>query len=220
MSPVSRPTFTEEKALAARGFLLVAGLDEAGSGSWAGPVSAGAVILPPSLPRSPLAKWIRDSKTLSPAQRAEVAAFIKEHAVAWAVAYASPEEIDTLNIRRAGALAMKRAVEALAQTPQYALVDAFTVPGLAMPQRGIIRGDGRVKSIAAASIMAKTERDALMTTLDAQHPGYGFAAHKGYGTAEHRDALVRLGPCLQHRMTYEPVRLALSAALEKEKLAQ
>jgi ribonuclease HII len=202
MVAVVRPTFHEERMLLDRGFVRVAGLDEAGSGCWAGPVFAAAVILPTD---SRIA-LIRDSKTLSPRQRAEAAALIKERATAWAVGSASPEEIDRLNIRRAGALAMRRALEALAVAPDHVLIDAFTLPGCPYPQKGIIRGDAKVKCIAAASIIAKTERDAFMLRLDAEHPQYGFAVHKGYGTAMHHEALKKHGPSAVHRMTYAPVR--------------
>jgi ribonuclease HII len=206
MVAVPLPTFREERALLARGITLVAGVDEAGSGSWAGPVYAAAVILPFD---SRIA-LIRDSKTLSPEQRARVAAQVREAATAWAVGTATAAEIDALNIRRAGALAMRRAVEALAVRPQYVLVDAFTIPGLDIESRGIIRGDLKVKSIAAASVIAKVARDAHLAELDRAHPGYGFAAHKGYGTKAHQDALRRLGPCPEHRMSYAPVK-AISA---------
>lgn len=210
MVAVPLPTFKEERALLARGITLVAGVDEAGSGSWAGPVYAAAVILPFD---SRIA-LIRDSKTLSAEQRARVAAQIREAATAWAVGTATAAEIDALNIRRAGALAMRRAVEALAVRPQFVLVDAFTIPGLDIESRGIIGGDRKVKSVAAASVIAKVARDAHLTELDALHPGYGFAGHKGYGTKDHQDALRRLGPCAAHRKSYAPVRACL--ALEKK----
>ena len=202
----------EERALFARGIVRVAGLDEAGAGAWAGPVCAGAVILPARLPRR--APAIRDSKLLSERQRNEAAAFIKLHAVAWAVGWATPEEIDTINIRRAGALAMRRAMAALVGPDgapveaDFALVDAFTVPGLLVPQRGIVRGDAKVLTIAAASILAKTARDAFMAELDESHPEYGFAKHKGYGTPAHQQALAEHGTCPMHRLSYAPVKAA------------
>lgn len=188
-----------------RGFSRIAGLDEAGSGCWAGPVFASAVILP----LDSRVALIRDSKMLSPAQREEAAALIKERAIAWAVGTASAEEIDALNIRRAGALAMLRALEALSVAPDHALVDAFFVPGCPCPQKAIIRGDAHVKSIAAASIIAKTERDAFMRQLDAEYPGYGFAVHKGYGTALHQEALKTHGVSAVHRRSYAPVAALL-----------
>lgn len=201
---VPRATFTEERALKALGFALIAGVDEAGMGAWAGPVVAAAVILPAGV-RLPLA---RDSKALTAAQRERCAADIRRLAVAWAVGLATHEEIDQLNIRRAGLLAMRRAVEALAIRPDHLLLDAFRIPNFDIPQKGIIRGDRQVKCIAAASVIAKTHRDALMGEYDAQHPGYSFAKHKGYGTATHAAALAKQGPCAIHRMTYEPVKAA------------
>lgn len=208
MVAVPLPTFKEERALFARGLALVAGVDEAGSGSWAGPVHAAAVILP----FDSRIGLIRDSKTLSPEQRERVAAQIRAAATAWAVGTASAAEIDAMNIRKAGALAMRRAVEALAVRPQFVLVDAFTIPGLDIESRGIIRGDLKVKSIAAASVIAKVARDAHLAELDRAHPGYGFANHKGYGTKAHQDALRRLGPCPEHRMSYAPVKACMAAA--------
>lgn len=207
MVAVPLPTFKEERALFARGVTLIAGVDEAGSGSWAGPVYAAAVILP----FDSRIGLVRDSKTLSPEQRERVAAQIRAAATAWAVGTASAAEIDAMNIRRAGALAMRRAVEALSVRPQFVLVDAFTIPGLDIESRGIIRGDRKVKSVAAASVIAKVARDAHLAELDALHPGYGFAVHKGYGTKAHQEALRRFGPCAAHRMSYAPVKACATA---------
>ena len=202
MVAVTLPTFKEERELLARGFSIVAGVDEAGCGCWAGPVYAAAVILP----FDSRIGLVRDSKTLSLDQRVRVAARVKEEAAAWAVGTASHEEVDALNIRRAGALAMRRAVEALAIVPQFVIVDAFHVPGLPMPQKAVVQGDRHVKSVAAASVIAKVSRDLEMERLDAAHPGYGFARHKGYGTKEHQEALARLGPSPIHRLSYAPVK--------------
>lgn len=202
MSPVTLPTFREERELLAQGFAFVAGVDEAGCGCWAGPVSAAAVILP----FDSRIGLVRDSKTLSLGQRERVATRIKEEAAAWAVGWASHEEIDALNIRVAGALAMRRAIEALSLVPQFVLSDAFRIPGLTMPMKAIVRGDLTVKSIAAASVIAKVARDVRMRELDAEHPGYGFAEHKGYGTKSHQQSLARLGPSLIHRMSYAPLK--------------
>jgi len=204
---VIKPTYAEERALIMRGITLIAGVDEAGSGSWAGPVFAAAVIFPLDARLS----LVRDSKTLSPDQRAGLVGQIKSAAVSWAIGTASVEEIAALNVRRAGLLAMRRAVEALSPLPEFLLIDAFRIPDVAIPQKNIIRGDLRVKSIAAASVIAKTARDAHMTELAEAHPGYGFERHKGYGTAAHQEALSRLGPCAAHRRTYEPVRRILTA---------
>jgi ribonuclease HII len=205
VAAVPLPTFKEERELLAKGFSIVAGVDEAGCGCWAGPVYAAAVILP----FDSRIGLVRDSKTLSLEQRERVAARVKEEAAAWAVGSASPAEIDTLNIRGAGALAMRRAVEALAMVPQFVIVDAFRIPGLLMPQKAVIQGDLRVKSVAAASVIAKVSRDIEMARLDAEHPGYGFASHKGYGTKAHQAALAELGPSPIHRLSYAPVKKLL-----------
>jgi ribonuclease HII len=199
------PTFLEERALHARGFSLVAGVDEAGCGCWAGPVVAAAVILP----LHSRLKLIRDSKTLSLDQRLRLETAIKSCAIAWSVGLATPEEIDTLNIRVADALAMRRAVEGLSVAPHYVLSDAFPIPGLRVPVKNLIEGDARVKSIAAASILAKTARDHLMMRLDLQFPGYGFAQHKGYGTKAHQAALENLGVSRIHRKSYAPIKALL-----------
>ncbi len=180
----------------------VCGVDEAGRGPWAGPVSAAAVILDPR--RAP--KGLDDSKKLSAKARDALEPEIKAAAVAWGVGFASAAEIDELNILRATGLAMRRAVEALAVAPAFALVDGNYAFSLPCPVRSVVGGDGLSKSIAAASILAKTARDRLMFELDSAHPGYGFAAHKGYGTRVHQVALARLGPCEIHRMSFAPLR--------------
>jgi len=210
MSKLQTLTYNHETRLAAEGFRLVAGLDEAGMGPWAGPVVAGAVILPLGC-ELPL---INDSKKLTEKRRDEAAAAIKELAVAWAVGEVPPDEVDRINPRAASSVAMQRAIEALGVQPDFLLVDAFGVRGCPIPQRGIIRGDAEVISIAAASILAKTHRDAAMVEFSRQYPGYGFEKHKGYGTAVHSKALGELGPCPIHRLSYAPVRKALQ---QKEK---
>ncbi len=202
MAPVQLPTFKEERALLAQGFAIVAGVDEAGCGCWAGPVYAAAVILPFDSGIG----LIRDSKTLSLEQRTRVAEDIKKEAMTWAVGTASPEEIDQLNIRVAGALAMRRAIEGLSTVPQFVLTDAFRIPNLPMPQKAVVRGDLTIKSVAAASVIAKVSRDLEMERLDALHPGYGFARHKGYGTKEHQAALQTLGVSVIHRKSYAPIK--------------
>lgn len=207
MVAVALPTFQEERALLARGFALVAGVDEAGCGCWAGPVYAAAVILP----LDSRIGLVRDSKTLSLSQRLVVVEQIKERACAWAVGTASHAEVDQLNIRRAGELAMRRAIEGLSTKPDFVLSDAFKISGLTMPQKNIIRGDSLVKSIAAASVIAKVSRDLRMEELDREHPGYGFAEHKGYGTKQHQQALALLGPSPIHRMSYAPLKKIMSA---------
>lgn len=185
----------------------VCGVDEAGRGPWAGPVSAAAVIFNPRK----VPKGLNDSKKLSAKQREALELEIKDRALAWAVAHASVAEIAELNILHATGLAMRRAVEALQTAPVMALIDgdyAFPMP---CPVRTVIGGDGLSCSIAAASILAKTARDRLMVEMDAVYPGYGFASHKGYHAESHVEALRRLGPCPEHRTTWAPVRLALAS---------
>jgi ribonuclease HII len=186
----------------------VCGVDEAGRGPWAGPVSAAAVILNPR--RKP--KGLNDSKKLSAKARDELEIEIKAMAVAWAVGFASVEEIAALNILHATGLAMRRAVEALEVQAVFALVDGNYAFPLPCPVKTVIGGDGISCSIAAASILAKTARDRLMAEMDEVYPGYGFSAHKGYGAPRHIEALRTLGPCAIHRMTWAPVQLALQGA--------
>jgi ribonuclease HII len=180
----------------------ICGIDEAGRGPLAGPVVAAAVILDPGR----RINGLRDSKVLNPERREELALRIRERAIAFAVAEASVEEIDALNILQATLLAMRRAVDALQVAAEYALVDGNQMPRLAIPGRAIIAGDALEPAISAASILAKTARDAMMRAFDRQHPGYGFAQHMGYGTPEHLDCLQRLGPCSLHRRSFAPVR--------------
>jgi len=184
--------------------VLIAGIDEAGRGPLAGPVFAAAVILDPAR----TIDGLRDSKALSPRRREMLAALVRERALAWAVARADVEEIDTLDILRATLLAMRRAVAALSVAPTQALVDGNHCPALPCPVRAIVKGDRDVAAISAASILAKTERDALLIELDASYPGYGFARNKGYGTADHLAALARHGPCPIHRRSFAPVAQA------------
>lgn len=185
---------------------LVAGVDEAGRGPLAGPVVAAAVILDPRRPIRGLA----DSKQLDPETREVLAVRIRERALCWALGWSEPEEIDALNILEATHLAMRRAVLGLAVQPRHILVDGNRLPCLAdlLPQcaaRAIIRGDCTQPAISAASILAKTHRDAVMQKLDVVYPGYGLAAHKGYGTAEHLAALLRQAACAIHRRSFRPV---------------
>lgn len=188
----------------------LAGVDEAGRGPLAGPVVAAAVILDP---RSPV-EGIRDSKMLGAAAREALAAMIRARARAWAVALATPEEIDTLNILQATLLAMKRAVAALAVQPRVVLVDGNCCPVLDMPVQAVVGGDATVPAISAASILAKTHRDALMLEYDRTYPAYGFATHKGYPTPRHLAALREHGPCAIHRRSFAPVRTALARVEE------
>ena len=171
----------------------------------AGPVSAAAVILKPGTRIT----GIDDLKKLDSSSREALAEEIKEKAAAWYVAFVEVDEIDTINIYWAGLLAMRRAVEGLRSTPQHLLIDAKRLKELTIPQQAIIKGDTKSASIAAASILAKVARDALMRTLDTVHPGYGFAAHKGYPVLAHYAALSRLGACAAHRRSFGPVREVL-----------
>ena len=182
------------------------GVDEAGRGPWAGPVTAAAVILDPARPIAGLT----DSKKLSEAARDRLAPEIRDRALAWSIAEASPEEIDRLNIREATFLAMTRAVAGLSAKPAAILIDGNALPkNLPAPARAIIKGDLTEPAISAASILAKTYRDAQMKAYCAEHPGYGFSQHKGYGTAAHAEALARLGPCAIHRRSFAPIRVLL-----------
>src|SRR4051812_32647732 len=181
------------------------GVDEAGRGPLAGPVFAAAVILGA---RHGI-RGLADSKILTEARRDALAVRIKQRAVAWAVASASVEEIDALNILQATLLAMRRAVEALEKAPTEVLVDGLYCPKIAHPARAVVHGDALIAEISAASILAKTARDALMVALHVEYPGYGFDKHKGYGTPEHLNALRVHGASLVHRRSFAPVRLVL-----------
>ena len=182
----------------------IAGVDEAGRGPLAGPVVAAAVILP----RRGRPKGLDDSKQLTAEAREELALKIRAIGIV-AVGVASVEEIDTINILHASHLAMKRAFEALAQTPVAAIVDGNMAPDLPCPVECVVDGDVIVPIVSAASIIAKVERDRMMTELCAQYPGYLFSKHKGYGTPEHQEALTRLGPCAIHRRSFKRVQEAL-----------
>lgn len=191
--------------------LLICGVDEAGRGPLAGPVSAAAVILDPARPIAGLA----DSKKLSEKQRDLLAPLIRERALAWAVAYAEVDEIDQLNILQATLLAMRRAVLALHIQPDQVLVDGLYCPQTGIPSQAIVKGDSKVAAISAASILAKTSRDELMLKLHAQYPQYGFDAHKGYPTTAHLTALHEHGVSEVHRRSFRPVREALAFKLKE-----
>jgi ribonuclease HII len=194
-----------ENTLWISGVARIAGVDEAGMSPLAGPVAAAAVILPPGM-RIP---EVDDSKRLDVEQRNRLAPIIRQKAIAWAVAFAEVEEIDRINIYWAGIAAMRRAVQALAPAAEHLLIDARRLREVDLPQLSIIGGDGKSLSIAAASILAKTARDARMAELDAEYPGYGFAKHKGYPVKAHFSALGRLGACPVHRRSFAAVREAL-----------
>jgi ribonuclease HII len=194
------PTLRYERKLWLQGVVHIAGADEVGRGALAGAVYAAAVILPLDIGHK--LRGVRDSKQLTADEREQLAPIIKQYALAWAVACASVEEIDAINILQASYLATRRALQALSVQPQHLLLDAIKLVGTALPQTAIIGGDARSLSIAAASVLAKTARDAELRSLDAQYPVYGFAEHKGYATEEHRAALVEHGPCPQHRRSF------------------
>lgn len=179
-------------------YACICGVDEAGRGPLAGPVAAGAVVLP----KDCRILYLNDSKKLSPKRREALFLEIKEKAVAWSVGLAAPARIDEINILQATYEAMREAVNGLSVKPQVLLNDAVTIPGLDMIQVPIVKGDAKSLSIAAASILAKVTRDHIMEEYDELYPGYGFGAHKGYGTAAHIEALRRLGPCPIHRRSF------------------
>lgn len=198
------PDLTYEKSAWKAGHILVAGVDEAGRGPLAGPVTAAAVILPRHFKHA----LLDDSKKLSERRREalyeEITSGVIE-GIIWASAMASAREIEKINILKATHLAMRRAVEKLGVTPDHVLIDGLPVPGFPFPHEGIVKGDGKSLSIAAASIIAKVERDRLMLTYAKKYPEYGFEAHKGYGTKRHLEALKNHGICPIHRKTFAPV---------------
>jgi len=197
-----KPTFQEERILL-NIYSTIAGVDEAGRGPLAGPVVAAAVVLDPEDENQGWYADLNDSKKLTHTKRAELGERIKSHALAWALGEASPREIDELNIHHASLLAMRRAVEACAPRPDALLIDGrFTIPGLTVFQKQLVGGDARARSIAAASILAKETRDAIMQRHHLDFPQYGFNKHKGYPTAAHRAALKQYGPSPIHRLSF------------------
>ncbi len=202
------PSFMEEHKLQQQGYRSIAGIDEVGRGPLAGPVTAAAVILPPQ-GNAPWLFQIRDSKRLSPRKRDFLSECLRESATAIAIGMVPPEIIDEQGIVAATKLAMRYAVEGLPQPPDFLLIDAISLPELAIPQKGIVRGDNLSLSIAAASIIAKVARDRVMMEFDSLYPGYNFARNKGYPTREHIANLQRLGPCPIHRKSFRPVRQLL-----------
>jgi len=192
-----------EQALWKKGLQFIGGVDEAGRGAWAGPVTAGAVILPND-PRIQLSlAGVRDSKQMTPRQREHWAVEIKSTVLAWSIGEASAAEIDQIGILPANRLAMQRAIEGLALTPEYYLFDFIHWRDCPYPGEKLVRGETQSLSIAAASVLAKTERDALMRKMDEQFPGYEFGRHKGYGTAIHRVAIQQLGLAAIHRKSFK-----------------
>jgi ribonuclease HII len=199
-----KPSFAEEKLLKKQGYQYIAGVDEVGRGALMGPVVAAAVILPDSF----RARWksrVRDSKQLTPETREYLFDFIIEASISYGIGSRSNKIIDELGIAKATRLAMIAAIEQLEPPPQYLLIDYVKLTESALPQKGIKHGDSLCFSIACASIIAKVTRDRLVTEMDKDYPGYGFAKHKGYGTEEHLKCLRERGPCPLHRRSFNPV---------------
>ncbi|MCS7286217.1 MAG: ribonuclease HII [Anaerolineae bacterium] len=197
-----------EKKLLGKGYCYIAGVDEAGRGAWAGPVVAGAVILPLDNPEicSALAE-VCDSKKLRPEKREELFELISSLAVSWGAGFVPPERINRVGIARATREAMALAISQLNPPPQFLLIDYFRLPEISIPQEAVTSGDALCLSIAAASIIAKVLRDQWMAVMEELFPGYGFSEHKGYGTPQHWEALKRLGPCPIHRLSFAPLKL-------------
>jgi len=202
------PSLEVERTFWQQGHRYVAGCDEVGRGAWAGPVVAGAAVLPPDDPAICgllRAAGLRDSKRLRPEERDALLPLIQEVALTWALGQASAAEVDQLGVAAATRLAVRRALAELPVKPHALVLDAFPLPEVPLPQRALVRADDISLSVAAASVLAKVHRDRLMVALDARFPGYGFARHKGYGTSQHRAALEALGPSPLHRHTWAPV---------------
>jgi len=197
-----RPDLSFELKLWQAGNPGVAGIDEAGRGALAGPVAAAAVLLPMKEDIAKLLEGVRDSKQMSPPERETAGEKIIRYAEGWGVGLASAQEIDQMGIVPATRLAAWRALDKLSLPPDHLLLDYLFLPDVPIPQTALIKGDCRSLSIAAASVLAKISRDALMRELELTYPGYGFATHKGYGTPAHREALSRLGPCPMHRHSF------------------
>jgi len=205
----SSPDLSFEYGLWHAGVDLIAGMDEAGRGAWAGPVTAAAVILPPNKQANDIFSDVRDSKQLRPAQRYALEPLIRSNALAWGIGFATNEEIDQVGILPATRLAMHRALECLHPAPQHLLLDALFLPEIHTPQTALIKGDQRSLSIAAASILAKTARDRWMEDLGISETHYAFERNKGYGTRFHQTALIKYGPCPAHRFSFAPVKCLL-----------
>jgi ribonuclease HII len=194
----------------------IAGIDEAGRGAWCGPVSAAAVILPADEKILEKLQGVRDSKLMSAKQRNHWAEKIKDHAICWQVAMSTHEEIDQLGIVPATRLAMQRAVEKMQPNPDFLLIDAVKLHNIKIDQTSLFKGDQKSLSIAAASVLAKTSRDALLIELSQTYPQYGFERHKGYGTRAHRQCMNQYGPCEIHRKSFAPVKEYLLSHPQKE----
>lgn len=209
------PSLLHENELRSLGYALVAGVDEAGRGAWAGPVMAAAVILPPNADQVTDLRGVNDSKKLSATQRERCREAIERLAVAYAIGQSTNGEIDALGIVPATRLAMARAIAALPVKPHALLIDAVKLREVDIFQRSFNFADSISLSVAAASILAKTERDRTLRELAAQYPAYGFDAHKGYGTRKHAAALAEFGPASVHRMSFAPLKIFLTAETQR-----
>ena len=196
------PDLKIEKRLWKKGYKNLGGIDEAGRGALAGDVVAAVVILPNQAKLTRILAGVRDSKQMTVNQRNRFEPLIKEIAISWGIGFASPAEIDEIGILPATRLAALRAVESLSLTPDYLITDYLKLPDINIPQEKFIKGDMRSLTIASASVLAKTARDATMRALDEEYPDYGFAQHKGYGTQKHRDAIQKLGKSTVHRQSF------------------
>lgn len=209
------PDLAFEQNLWQAGINRIAGIDEAGRGAWAGPVTAAAVILPRDQAYSGWLSGVRDSKQLSPAQRFALEPMIRTNALAWGIGFATNTEIDQIGILPATRLAMSRALAALPRLPDHLLIDALFLPEIGVAQTALIKGDRRSLSIAAASILAKTARDHWMMELGEREARYAFSRNKGYGTRSHQAALNCYGPCAEHRFSFAPIKSL--AGIENER---
>lgn len=199
------PSFQVEASLWAQGMRWVAGVDEAGRGALAGPVVAAAVVVAPEQAGAPVWNEVRDSKLLTPRRRSALAAAIQGLAGAWGVGVVDAARIDEIGIAAATRQAMQQAIAALVPAPDFLLIDWVRLPQVAIPQRAQAKADRTMTSVAAASILAKVERDAIMCAYATHYPAYGFAGHKGYGVAQHLAALATCGPCPIHRLSFAPI---------------
>lgn len=203
---MQRPSLSYEMTLWARGYTRIAGIDEAGRGAWAGPVVASAVVLPEEQGVVERLAGVADSKLLSALQRERLLPLILAVAQDVGLGIVPAGKVDAIGIVAATREAMARALAALQWPPDFLLIDYMRLPAVLTPQQALVGGDSQVLSIAAASIVAKVSRDRMMVEIAGKHPGYGFERHKGYGTPEHAAALNLLGPCHEHRLSFQPVR--------------
>ncbi len=199
------PDLSQETILWRSGFYHIGGIDEAGRGAWAGPVYAAVVVLAKKKSNTKLLGYVRDSKQMTSKQRFRWSSIIKEECLDWGVGYASNDEIDSMGIVHTTRLAAIRALEKLSCDAEALLLDYLLLPDISIPQKAFVKGDQQILSVAAASILAKTERDLFMNEMDETYPGYLFRSNKGYGTRAHQNALTKIGTCRIHRMSFKPI---------------